>query len=334
MSNDRTSDILEKVRALLAKAASTQFEGERETFLAKADELMEKYAIEEVMLLQKDDSKAKLVERKQMDISWWFALKELDHDSRSEIYWLWEACVRHCRCFGGQFSVYDMGTKTVAVFGLPSDLSYLDLLFTDLLQQMVLHIRPQYDNNKSMGENIAVAKAAGMKYADIAIWMGKPEWVQEVYNSQKRKMDYKPVDHGIMARAYKEFVKEAGQDWITVRPATYLWSYIESFTMAVRVRLYNIQQAREGRSEQTGSMALALRDIKEQAMEAFYEDFPDLRPHPADCTCSDCKRKSKPVKYRERKGSELGRHHGSVAGRDARIVSNDPALRQRKRLGT
>lgn len=321
---ERSSKILEKVRALLAKAASTEFEAERETFMRAADNLMEKYAIDEVMLRLKDDSKAKLVERRQMDISWWTSLRELDHDSRSEIFWLWSACVRHCRCYGGQFSVYDYGSKTVAVYGLPSDLSYLDLLFTDLLQQMVLHIRPQYDENKSMGENIAVAKAAGMKYADIALWMGRPDWVE--YG--------KPVDHGIMARAYKEFVTSQGEAWITVRPATYLWSYIESFCLAVRTRLYNIQMQREGNTDQTGTMALALRDVIDQAKEALWEDFPHLRPHPADCKCKDCTRKRKPVKYRERKGSELGMAAGARAGKNARIVSNDPALRARKQLGS
>lgn len=322
--SDQMEKILFRVRALLAKAASTEFEGEREAFLRKADELMETYAIEEVMLLQKDDSKAKLITRRDMDISWWRSLKELDHDSKSEIYWLWTACVRFCRCVGGQFTTYDVHSQTVAVYGLPSDLSYLDLLFSDLLLQMVTQIRPKYDPDKSMGENIAQAKAAGMKYADIALWMGKPEWV----------VGGKPVDHGIMARAYKEFVQSKGDNWITVRPATYLWSYLESFCLTVRTRLYTIAQEREGRSEQTGSMALALRDVKDQALDAFYEDFPHLKPHEADCKCSDCTRKRKPVKYRERKGSELGRSAGHAAGRDARIASNDPALRQRKKLGS
>lgn len=330
--SDKMDKILNQVRALLAKAASTEFEGERRVFLEKADELMEKYAIEEVMLLQKDDSKARIIERREMDISWWHALKELNHDTRSEIFWLWTACVRHCRCVGGTFSTYTYASQTTAVYGVPSDLSYLNLLFTDLLNQMIGHIRPEYDKNKSMGENIAVAKAAGMKYADIAIWMGKPEWVKEVYNRQTGRRDFKPIDHGIMARAYKEFVAQAGQDWITVRPATYLWSYIESFCNAVKSRLYYIQQQRAGKSEQTGSNALVLRDIRLQAREALYEDFPSLRPHPQGCKCKECTRKTRVVKYREPKGSELGRAAGYKAGQNARIVSNDPALRARKQL--
>ena len=330
--SDKMDKILNQVRGLLAKAASTEFEGERRVFLAKADELMEKYAIEEVMLLQKDDSKARIVERRDMDISWWTALKELNHETRSEIFWLWTSCVRFCRCVGGTFPTYDYHEKTVAVYGTPSDLSYLNLLFTDLLNQMIGHIRPEYDKNKSMGENIAVAKAAGMKYADIAIWMNKPEWVKEVYNSQTHKMDYKPVDHGIMARAYKEFVNQHGQDWITVRPATYLWSYIESFCDAVKTRLYYIRQQREGKTEETGSTAVVLRDIRLQALDALYEDFPELRPHPQGCKCKACTGKKRVVKYREPKGSELGRNAGYRAGQNARIVSNDPALRARKQL--
>jgi Protein of unknown function (DUF2786) len=330
--SDKMEDILRKVRGLLAKAASTEFEAERETFMKAADAMMEKYAIEEVMLLQKDDSKARIIERRDMDISWWTALKELDHDSRSEIFWLWTACIRHCRCFGGTFPTYNYNEKTVAVYGVPSDLSYLNLLFTDLLQQMIGHIRPQYDQKKSMGENIAIAKAAGMKYADIALWMGKPEWVKQVYNSQTGRMDHKPVDHGIMARAYKEFVKNEGKEWITVRPATYLWSYLETFCLTVRTRMHRIAEQRRGDSGDTGTTALVLRDIALQAKDAFYDDFPELRPHEQGCKCKQCTSKKRVVKYRERKGSEVGRSAGYQAGQNARIISNDPALRARKQL--
>jgi hypothetical protein len=49
------SDIKEKIRAILAKAASTEFEAEAETFLAKANELMEKYQIDLGDLVDSED---------------------------------------------------------------------------------------------------------------------------------------------------------------------------------------------------------------------------------------------------------------------------------------
>src|SRR4051812_4102214 len=96
MTEDKTQKILNRVRGLVAKAQSTQFEEERAAFMAKADELMETYAIELWMLETKQDSKR--IVRRNMDLTWWSSLKNIDHDARNDLYWLWDACVRHCRC--------------------------------------------------------------------------------------------------------------------------------------------------------------------------------------------------------------------------------------------
>lgn len=50
MSNPTSDDWLRRVHALLAKAESTEFPAEAETLLAKAQELMERHAIDEAML--------------------------------------------------------------------------------------------------------------------------------------------------------------------------------------------------------------------------------------------------------------------------------------------
>jgi hypothetical protein len=47
------------------------------------------------------------------------------------------------------------------------------------------------------------------------------------------------------------------------------------------------QQAYDADHE-TGSMALAVRDISKIVEETIYVMFPDLRPHPATCDCDDC----------------------------------------------
>lgn len=324
--NKAQESVLQKVRALLAKAASTEFEGERQVFMQKADELMERYAIDQVMLEHaKDSTKARLVERRRMEINWYYQLKDIDRDARSEIYWLWIACVRHCRCVGGEFNTYERidGAPVVSVYGIPSDLMYLDLLFTDLMSQMVAKLRPSYDPDKTMGYNIAVAKAAGMKYADIAVWMGREDWV----------VNGRPVDHGIMARAYKQHVEEHGQDWITVRPGTYQWSFVEGFCRTISSRMYQMRKLRTAETDSTGPMALALRDVLDLAKEELWNDFPNLRPHPEDCQCKTCTAKSKPVKYRERGISLAGNNAGRVAGQNARITQPGERLAGKKHLG-
>jgi len=319
MTEGKQEAILRKVRGLLAKANSTEFEGERQVFMEKADALMEEYAISEIMLRMGEDSRAKLVVRHEQDISWWFDLKELDTDARSSIYWMWQSCVRHCRCYGGTMNTYShKGTeRTVVVYGLPADLSYLDMVFTDLLIQMVAKIRPTYDSKKSDGENIAAAKAAGMKWAAIALWMGHPEWV--VYGRIQ--------DNGVLVRTYNKYLKETGGIKIKANPRTYQYSFISSFCSTIESRMRQMAAGRE--SSHTGSMEIALRDVREQAREALWGEFPDLRPHPPTCKCSQCSARRKPVKYRNRTTSMVGESQGFTAGQNARIISNDPALRQR-----
>lgn len=320
MTKSRTDDILRKVRALIARANSTTFEAERETCLAKADEFMEKYAIE-LWMLETKQNHSRLIVKKVLDFSWYADLRGLDRDARSEIWSMFNSCVRHCRCVTSWTTVeYTSEGKFITVYGLESDISYLDLLFTDLITQMFSKLRPKYDPALSMGHNIAVAKAAGMKYADIAIWMGREDWVR----------NGRPIDHGIMARAYKEYAMTNDEDWITMSPKTYQYSYVSAFASRIRTRLADMLKQRDEPTD--NHMALVLRDIRDQAMEAFYLDYPEMRPHPSDCKCKECTKKRKPVKYRERQYSYVAGSKGTRAGDDARIVSRDPSLDSRKEL--
>ena len=324
MTEKQHEDILRKVRAMIAKANSTEYEAERETFLRAADNMMEKYAIDQAMLMLNVDKNARLVVRKNMDISWWSQLRDGVHiDARNNIAWLWDACVNFCRCYS-TFAVWDYTQKTAAVYGMESDLSYLDMLFTDLLLQMVDHIKPKYDPAKTLGENIMRAKEAGMKYKDVAVWCGHPEWsVTDRYG--------KVSNNGIMLREYKKHLKSIGKttrDVVAVHPDEWQISYVEGFTTMVRKRLRDLTALRSGGTGEENSTALVIRDIRDQARDLLWEDFPELKPHPDDCTCKQCTTKRKPVKYKEgRRLNYAAYGSGSDKGANARIVSNDPKLR-------
>jgi hypothetical protein len=328
MTESKRESILRKVRGLMAKAQSTEHEGERQVFMAKADELMEQYAIETWMLeTGKDSEQARLIVRRQLDIAWWFQMRGVHHDARSEVWWLFDACVRHCRCYTSA-SAWDVGTKTVAVYGLEADLDYLDLLFTDLLVQLSSKIRPTYDPNKSMGENVMIAKEAGMKYTAIAVWLGYPEW--RVPNGSG---GYKTADKGKMLREYKKHLASIGKsvsDVVTVHPDAWAISYCAAFRATIQRRFREMSGARESGSND--SQALVLRDIRLQAQEAMYQDFPDLRPHPEGCECETCKPK-KALKYREgHRTVSAAYYRGGEAGANARIASRNQKLGGSKQL--
>jgi hypothetical protein len=329
-----TEDILRKVRGLIAKANSTDHEGERRVFMAKADELMEKYAIDQAMLRMGENKNARVVVRRDMDISWWSELSDIDFEARSNIWWLFKRCVDFCRCYTAERAM-NFRQGNCPVYGMDSDLSYLDMLFTDLLLQMVDHIKPKYDPSLSMGQNVMRAKEAGMKYIDIAVWLGHPEW--RVPNGTG---GYKTADNGKMLREYKQYLRTLGKlpsDVVSIHPTTWQVSYVEGFCVMVRTRLNDMIKLRAGGTGDDNSMALVVRDIRDQAMEAFNEAFPPPvppPPHPDDCKCVACKAKRKPVKYRpSRQYSDKAYLSGADKGRDARIVTNDPKLRTPGRLG-
>jgi hypothetical protein len=325
-----TEDILRKVRGLIAKANSSEFDAERETFMKAADNMMEKYAIEMWMLEQSANAgKTKLITKKVFDMEWWSDLGNLHFDAKSYVWWLFEACVRHTRCYTSWSTIsYQRNEdgktdRKITVYGLSSDLGYLDMLFTDLFIQLFSKIRPQYDPKKSLGENVMVAKEAGMKYRDVCIWLGHPEWV----DSAGKVI---PTHGRQILKAYKEHLATLGktpEDMVTVHPDAYAISYTREFYGAISSRLLALRKE-SLESSGDNSMALAVRDIRDQAQEALWEDYPNLRPHPADCSCKACVAARKPVKYR-------GGHQyiaaagkaGHQAGSEARIVSNDPKLR-------
>ena len=328
----KQEDILRKVRGLYAKANSTDFEAEREAFMAKADQLMEAYAIETWQLETGEDAeKAKLIVRRDFDMQWFRDLDGIHWDARSNVWHLFMGCVRHCRC---QTSVNLFSTSTIPVYGLQADLDYLDLLFTDLFIQLFAQLKPKYDENKSMGENIMVAKEAGMKYTDIAVWLGHPEWREMVYGDRGYG-HWKTCDNGKMLREYKKYLKSIGKsprDVVSAHPDAWAISFTQAFWLRVTNRLRNQVEQRE--STNTGSMALVLRDIAQMALEALWADFPDLKPHPSDCPCKQCTGKRKPVKYRGgHRINEAAYARGGAAGDAARIVSNDPKLRTPGQIG-
>ena len=112
--------VLDRVRALLAKAESTDFPAEAEAYSAKAQELIARHSIEEA-----------LTARDRTEVTPFARRVGVDHPYESEKAGLLDAVARanHCRTVWSP----EFGFSTV--FGFDADIDALELLYTSLLVQ-------------------------------------------------------------------------------------------------------------------------------------------------------------------------------------------------------
>jgi hypothetical protein len=110
--------VLERVRALLAKAESTDFPAEAEAFSAKAQELIARHSIEEVLTATPDETPL----GRRVGV---------DHPYESEKASLLDAVARANHCH----TVWSPELAFTTVFGFDADIDAVELLYTSLLVQ-------------------------------------------------------------------------------------------------------------------------------------------------------------------------------------------------------
>lgn len=123
---DVDAKVLAKVRALLSKAESTEFEEEANALTAKAQELITRHRIDRVLLDAGDDDQPPAARRLGVDDPYAGAKALL----LSAV-----ACANGCNALWTE----DLGCSTV--FGDPDDLDTVELLYTSLLVQATTALR-------------------------------------------------------------------------------------------------------------------------------------------------------------------------------------------------
>jgi len=114
--------LLDRVRALLAKAESTTFPAEAETYTAKAQELVARHSIDEALLVARSGEAAVVPFARRIGV---------DHPHEGEKASLLSAVAAANRCHTVWSS--ELGFSTV--FGFDADIDAVDLLYTSLLVQ-------------------------------------------------------------------------------------------------------------------------------------------------------------------------------------------------------
>lgn len=338
---DKSAKMLERVRALMAKAASTTFPEEADAFRQKADQLMAEYAIEQwqVEELEAGRGTRPVPEKRMMNFDWWRT-----NPFRSQLWWLFDAVGKHCRCKVVTQKA-DYRDMAIPVFGIRSDLDWFDMLFTSLMIQMIQKVDPQPRPDMTLNENLAMMREAGMPWElaiNRIIKMGETE---DYVIEEGTTFDevYEPWVHG-----YRRWCRATGHKQSKVNQRTFRQAFAEGFAAEVSERLRRMARENETKWDMTheaGSMALAVRDIFQQVQEAVYAEWPDLRPHPPGCDCDlhhrcsdpkcqrpNCKAARRPVRMRKYKEEAPSVYAARMAGREAGAkadLSNSAAQRLR-----
>jgi hypothetical protein len=297
MTPDRKAKMLERVRALLAKAEGTTFPEEAESFRAKAYQLMTEYAIEQWQVDAAQDGvhKRPTPEVRQFEFGWWRTSNRSD-----ELWDLFMSTARHCRCTVA-IRGYGDRTKggsytTIPVIGLDSDLDFFDMLFTHLMLQMAMGLEPKVDTTETLGANALRLRSAGKGMREGKDSMAPMLWragMLPLTPAQQAKYPWtKPEDEfrqlpsalqkslvGRVRRALNEEAKRVEQVLSPVHPRVWQRSYAIGFVREVGDRFWNLRMAQErAHGGSTGTMALAVRDIAKVSVD-MYED---LWPTPED----------------------------------------------------
>lgn len=289
-------DVLRRVQALLSKADSTTFDEERDALLAKADDLMLKYAIESYEI----DKARNFAHRQESVVLREVEMVEYDHPVARTLIDLMSDVTRHLRCRVAYAGAYRGGKVRAKVVGFESDTEFVEMLYTSLWLQMTNHLEPKPDPDLSIEENVVMLLENGQKRERVCQLLG---W------------DYQK-DHGKVSKIYRDYCEANGQSYTPrSRPtgSTYAQNFARGFVSRVSLRFYEMDKVRE---ESANGSAIVLRDRNKEVSDAYKEFFPHL---------GTMRRRA------EGKFNATARERGDTAGRKADL--GQPRVRSSKALG-
>lgn len=163
---DNTDDVLRKIQGLLAKAERTDNDNEAEAFFTKANELMQKYAIDEARVRT---AAGKTATDKIINVDWMFASNDYNAKGRRNLLAVAAQANRAVvflkhRRYGAYMARGGNGNATAQwceIWGRPEDVEYVKLLYTSLFAQGVKSGRRQA---KERGLQVSGAKSGAYAF--------------------------------------------------------------------------------------------------------------------------------------------------------------------------
>lgn len=255
-------NMMHKIQALLDRAEHPNTPlPEADSCRAKAEELMNKYRIAESELaasrLAGDASSLRPIRR---DIVVCAVRSPYRHVYHSLIHFI----VEHVGCRTS--FAYDSHNLIARVIGYESDIRYLEMLFAGVRLTFSQTMEPKPDQRLGDAENVYALRSSGMERNRIANLL----WGSSMTDGPA---------HGKVTKLYKAECERRGEDpkvvGRTVNAKTYRESFADGYVDRMYSRLCTMRNAAA-----TSATGLALFGRKEAVDEAFYTEFPNLRPKP------------------------------------------------------
>ena len=272
------SDALRKVRALIERSEHPDTPaGEAASCRAKADAIMEKYAIQEWEALKSGGATGLKPDKIKIDIG------EEDDLFLDRMAHFVNIIANYCR----SQSIWMKGSgrkgfrkEYCFIYGYQSDLRYFELLYTTLYLHLSGAMFPKPDPSLTMAENAYSFREAGLNWIDIAFAWGWYEVPREEGEARNVYVNRETSERASWARSVGRIKKAAleeyarrGETPIKIAPAAslnYRYNAVDGYVARMEQRL------REQMNQRGVGTEIILRDRSQNIAAAIAEDFPSL----------------------------------------------------------
>lgn len=296
-----------RVQALLARAASSEFEAEADASRKKAAEIMTAYQIEEYELVAKGDQRKPVPTVRTMDCSFYDQIRE--DDVKDAVWTIFNCTIRYTGGISAPYTDWHDGKRILQVVGLPVDLDYMEMLFTSLFMECMTRMTPKADPAKTMIQNLVALKEVGHKWEYIGNELIKIGQLTEYTRNVGVRF----------TKIYSDHCKQNGREQVRINPTLFKRSFIQGFSLGVMQKLQEMAKEKD-QAFDMGGMGLVLRDNRVDVQEEWNKLFGHIR---RDQLVHSGRRIHNFDHGAVQRGVQSGRE-AAVAGRPGEGIGNGP----------
>lgn len=255
--------ILERIRKMLELANDERnHEGERQTALLRAQQLMDQHRIDMAMLSMKKGATAEKPIAYEVEIPY----SRFSEKKYSMLYYIAEHC--------GVRSAWKGEGRGALLVGMRDDIEVTELLYTLTMLEFDTRIDPVWDREKSFDANVKALQEAGKKWVQIARMAnlngGNPRTGQPGSET----------DGSWLKSAYRRECKRLGEEprRQTQRHEAYQESFASSFLGTIYNRLEKMRRDADDKRGGSFDRLPAIMSVQDRVNAEYWRLFPHLHP--------------------------------------------------------